>query len=101
MGGWAGEGLGRGRAVVEGPDRVCRMTGGGAGVKAGCRGVGQVDIDSERPTLLLQGHRAGRVNGLATHPSRRLFVTGGDDQTVRVWDMDSRKQVAKRRSRRR
>jgi WD40 repeat protein len=53
-----------------------------------------VDIETETPTLLLQGHRAGRVNGLATHPSRRLFVTGGDDHTVRVWDMDARKQAS-------
>ena len=58
-----------------------------------------MDIETETPTLLLQGHRAGRVNGLATHPSRRLFVTGGDDQTVRVWDMDARKQVQGRTGR--
>lgn len=30
---------------------------------------------------------------LQTHPSKRVFVTGGDDKTVRVWDMDTRKQV--------
>ena len=56
----------------------------------------EIDIEAGAPNLLLQGHRAGKVSGLHTHPSKRVFVTGGADQTVRVWDMDARKQTSLR-----
>ncbi|EKX32589.1 hypothetical protein GUITHDRAFT_82168, partial [Guillardia theta CCMP2712] len=56
----------------------------------------EIDIEAGAPKLLLQGHRSMQVNGLATHPSKRLFVTGGDDHSVRLWDMDSRKQIGMR-----
>ena len=56
----------------------------------------EIDIEAGTPNLLLQGHRAGRVQGLHTHPSKRIFVTGGDDATVRTWDMDARKQTSMR-----
>lgn len=53
----------------------------------------EIDIEAGLPTLLLQGHRAGPVPALGCHPSKRTFVTGGADWTVRVWDMEVRKQL--------
>ena len=41
---------------------------------------------------IAQGH-AAELWALATHPSQRIFVTGADDCTVRLWDMDTRRMV--------
>jgi len=42
---------------------------------------------------LVSGHftDTGHVTGLAVHPSKPLFVTTGDDSTVRVWNSKQRK----------
>ncbi|RLN68841.1 hypothetical protein BBJ28_00002720 [Nothophytophthora sp. Chile5] len=40
---------------------------------------------------LFSGHFALELWGLAIHPSRREFVTVGDDRTLRVWDMDTKR----------
>ena len=43
--------------------------------------------------LLLQGHSYGAIHGLATHPMEHQFVTTGDDMTIRVWDIPSRRMI--------
>lgn len=40
---------------------------------------------------LMQGHYSGEMHGLAAHPVRDEFVTCGDDGTVRVFDLISRR----------
>ena len=42
---------------------------------------------------LVSGHfvDTGAVMGLAVHPRKPLFVTAGDDKTVRVWNSKARK----------
>ncbi|KAJ1468272.1 hypothetical protein T484DRAFT_1855924, partial [Baffinella frigidus] len=56
----------------------------------------EIDIEAGTPTVLLQGHRFGKVNAVNCHPSKRIFATGGADFTVRLWDMDSRKLLVMR-----
>jgi len=56
----------------------------------------EIDIEAGTPTVLLQGHRHGKVSAITCHPSKRIFATGGDDLTVRMWDMDSRKMLVMR-----
>jgi len=53
----------------------------------------EMDTTSYSHTLLLQGHGYGTIWGLATHPSEHQFVTVGDDCTVRVWDLGSRRML--------
>jgi len=54
----------------------------------------EVSTENQSVTLLSQGHSADEVHGLAPHPSNPdLLVTGGDDQTVRLWDTSTRKLV--------
>ncbi|KAL7687927.1 putative guanylate cyclase activating protein [Plasmopara halstedii] len=44
---------------------------------------------------LFSGHFAMELWGLAVHPSQRQFVTVGDDQTLRVWDMETKRLIHK------
>jgi WD40 repeat protein len=48
----------------------------------------------KKPRLLVQGHGEGELWGLSAHPSKHLFATAGDDQTVRVWDIAQRSNVS-------
>jgi microtubule-associated protein-like 6 len=43
--------------------------------------------------VLLQGHCADMVWGLAVHPTKPQYCTVGDDHTVRVFDASTRKQI--------
>ncbi|GMF20140.1 unnamed protein product [Phytophthora lilii] len=45
---------------------------------------------------LFSGHFAMELWGLAVHPSRREFVTVGDDRTLRIWSMDEKRLVQAR-----
>lgn len=45
-------------------------------------------------TVLVQGHGAGEVWGLAPHPNSDVYATAGDDGTVRVWDAKAHKQLS-------
>ncbi|GLE10516.1 hypothetical protein PINS_up022661 [Pythium insidiosum] len=45
---------------------------------------------SYRLQVHLQSHCKGELWGLATHPHKLLFVTAGDDGSVRLWDAATR-----------
>ena len=53
----------------------------------------EMDATSYSYNLLLQGHSYGAIHGLATHPMEHQFVTTGDDMTIRVWDIPSRRMI--------
>ena len=40
---------------------------------------------------LISGHSLGEVWGLSAHPTESVFLTAGDDQTVRCWDLQENK----------
>lgn len=40
---------------------------------------------------MTQGHYNGELWGLATDYRSDVFVTGGDDESVRVWSIDKKK----------
>lgn len=40
--------------------------------------------------IVTQGHYKGELWGLGTNPSAPVFVTGGDDKSVRCWDIESK-----------
>lgn len=36
---------------------------------------------------MINGHTQGRIWGLATHPSKDVFISASDDGTIRIWDL--------------
>ncbi len=44
------------------------------------------DVASDRPALRLERHTA-RIRGIALAPDSRMAVSGGDDNTLRVWNL--------------
>ena len=65
-------------------------------VLVGTQGSEIYEITTENQSVLLlsEGHCADELWGLAAHPSDPdLFVTGGDDRTVRVWHARERRLV--------
>ena len=53
----------------------------------------EMDTTSYSYSLIMQGHSYGAVHGMAVHPFEHQFVTTGDDMTVRVWDVPSRRML--------
>lgn len=37
--------------------------------------------------ILVNGHMDGPIGGLATHPSRDVFLSAAEDGTIRLWDI--------------
>lgn len=37
--------------------------------------------------ILVNGHMDGAIWGLATHPSRDVFLSAAEDGTIRLWDI--------------
>ena len=50
--------------------------------------------DKKEPQNILNGHFVGELWGLSTHKKENKFVTAGEDQLVRIWDIDSRKLLS-------
>ena len=40
-----------------------------------------------RPRMIMQGHADGELWGLATHPTKPMFITASDDGSIRTWNM--------------
>jgi len=55
--------------------------------------VFEMNTTSYSYNLLFQGHGYGTIWGLDAHPSDHQICTVGDDSTVRVWDVPSRRMV--------
>ena len=53
--------------------------------------VYEMNTTSYSHNLLFQGHGYGAIWGLDAHPSDHQICTVGDDSTVRIWDVPSRR----------
>lgn len=60
-------------------------------IKTGHFGVW--DFDGTEPQRVLEGH-TGSVYGVGLTPDVRLAVSGSDDKTLRVWDLEEGKYLA-------
>lgn len=51
--------------------------------------VWQIDRDKQKLILLNKHHgHAGAIRCLAIHPSKELYISGGGDEQLKLWDMD-------------
>lgn len=48
----------------------------------------------KKARLLAQGHSDGELWGLAVHATKQVFATASDDNTLRVWDLNSRNLIS-------
>ena len=48
-------------------------------------------IDAKK---LITSHSAGDVWGLAMHPSKPIFITTGDDSTLKVWNLETNRLIS-------
>uniref|UniRef100_G1KXP8 EMAP like 5 n=1 Tax=Anolis carolinensis TaxID=28377 RepID=G1KXP8_ANOCA len=76
-------------------------------VRSVCRGKGKILVGTKNTeiievgeknaacNLLINGHMDGPIWGLATHPSRDVFLSAAEDGTVRLWDITDKKMVNK------
>jgi WD40 repeat protein len=51
------------------------------------------DGSNLHPHPLIQGHCEYELRGLSPHPSRPEVCTVGDDRTLRVWDLVTKRQL--------
>lgn len=51
------------------------------------------DLENDGKRFLYQGHTAG-LQAVATSPDGSLLASGGNDQTVRIWDRKTKKELA-------
>ncbi|BFZ11617.1 hypothetical protein BsWGS_14656 [Bradybaena similaris] len=51
--------------------------------------------NKDKPKCLVQGHAEGELWALAVHPKKPIFVTGSDDQTIRLWSMANFEMLSK------
>ncbi|KAB0392183.1 hypothetical protein E2I00_008549 [Balaenoptera physalus] len=45
--------------------------------------------------ILIDGHMEGEIWGLATHPSKDIFISASNDGTARIWDLADKKLLNK------
>ena len=58
--------------------------------------VYEMNTTSYSYNLLFKGHGYGTIWGLDAHPSDHRICTVGDDGTIRLWDIPSRRMIMSR-----
>uniref|UniRef100_H3AR31 EMAP like 6 n=1 Tax=Latimeria chalumnae TaxID=7897 RepID=H3AR31_LATCH len=76
-------------------------------VRSVCRGKGKILVGTKdgeitevgeknaASNILINGHMEGEIWGLATHPSKDIFISASDDGTIRIWDLADKKLLNK------
>uniref|UniRef100_A0A8C8JSK0 Echinoderm microtubule-associated protein-like 6 n=1 Tax=Oncorhynchus tshawytscha TaxID=74940 RepID=A0A8C8JSK0_ONCTS len=76
-------------------------------VRSVCRGKGKILVGTKDGEIIevgeknaasntmINGHTQGRIWGLATHPSKDMFISASDDGTIRIWDLADKKLLNK------
>ena len=84
------------KALFPTQDAIAVGTSDNRLVMMGWGGQGEEESSSGhlRQDTLCQAHSKGRILGLAMHPHLQVCATVGQDMTLRVWQLDSSKQVA-------
>ncbi|XP_045150033.1 echinoderm microtubule-associated protein-like 6 [Echinops telfairi] len=80
--------------LVECVRSVCRSKGKIlVGTKDG--EIIEVGEKNAASNILIDGHMEGEIWGLATHPSKDIFISASNDGTARIWDLADKKLLSK------
>ena len=55
----------------------------------------ELDVVKDRLAPITEGHFRGELWGTATHPKKGQFVSVGDDETLRLWDITAKARIAR------
>ncbi|XP_041958628.1 echinoderm microtubule-associated protein-like 6 [Alosa sapidissima] len=76
-------------------------------VRSVCRGKGKILVGTKDGEIIevgeknaasntmINGHTQGRIWGLATHPTKDVFISASDDGSIRMWDLGDKKLLNK------
>ena len=78
--------------------RSACLSADGACILIGTKGcnvyeISSIDGSDVRGGPVVSGHSWGKLNCVATHPSKHEFLTCGDDKRLRIWDMKTKTQL--------
>lgn len=65
-------------------------------VLIGRRDATIMTIRGDKREVIMSSHNQGSINAVAVHPIKSVFVTGGGDRTVRMWDVIEKKMAVKK-----
>jgi WD40 repeat protein len=60
--------------------------------------INQIGADEDAPPLFTLGGHTNYIEYLVFHPSGKILASGSADTTIRIWDLENKKEIAQERA---